>query len=51
MGPHADAWIGQALVAIRAQVPLATLLDVVQPFPTFSEAYFPAFQELVAQVG
>jgi dihydrolipoamide dehydrogenase len=44
IGPHADAWIGQALVAIRADVPVATLLDVVQPFPTFSEAYFPALQ-------
>ncbi len=49
IGPHADAWIGQALVAIRADVPVATLLDVVQPFPTFSEAYFPALQELASQ--
>ncbi len=49
IGPHADAWIGQALVAIRAEVPVATLLDVVQPFPTFSEAYFPALQDLAAQ--
>ena len=51
VGPHADAWIGQALVAIRAAVPVATLLDVVQPFPTFSEAYFPALQELSAQLA
>jgi dihydrolipoamide dehydrogenase len=51
VGPHADAWIGQALVAIRAEVPLATLVDVVQPFPTFSEAYFPALQDLAAQVS
>jgi pyruvate/2-oxoglutarate dehydrogenase complex dihydrolipoamide dehydrogenase (E3) component len=51
VGPHADAWIGQALVAIRAEVPLATLLDVVQPFPTFSEAYFPALQDLAAQLA
>jgi dihydrolipoamide dehydrogenase len=49
IGPHADAWIGQALVAIRADVPVATLLDVVQPFPTFSEAYFPALQELASK--
>jgi dihydrolipoamide dehydrogenase len=51
IGPHADAWIGQALVAIRAEVALTTLLDVVQPFPTFSEAYFPALQDLAAQLG
>ena len=50
VGPHADAWIGQAAVAIRAEVPLATLLDVVQPFPTFSEAYFPALQDLAARL-
>ncbi len=50
VGPHADAWIGQALVAVRAEVAVATLLDVVQPFPTFSEAYHPALQELAAQL-
>ncbi|HEV2069403.1 MAG TPA: NAD(P)/FAD-dependent oxidoreductase [Acidimicrobiales bacterium] len=51
VGPHADAWIGQALVAIRAEIPLATLLDVVQPFPTFSEAYFPAIQDLATRLA
>jgi len=51
VGLHADAWVGQALVAIRAEVPLATLLDLVQPFPTFSEAYFPALQDLAAQLA
>jgi dihydrolipoamide dehydrogenase len=48
VGRHADEWIGQATLAVRAQVPLSTLLDVVQPFPTFSEAYFPALQDLGA---
>ncbi len=51
VGPHADSWLGQATLAIRAEVPLATLLDVVQPFPTFAEAYFPALQELAAQLS
>ncbi len=51
VGLHADSWIGQALVAVRAEVPLATLLEVVQPFPTFGEAYFPALQELATQLS
>jgi pyruvate/2-oxoglutarate dehydrogenase complex dihydrolipoamide dehydrogenase (E3) component len=46
VGRHADEWIGQATLAVRAQVPLSTPLDVIQPFPTFSEAYFPALQDL-----
>lgn len=51
VGPHADDWIGQALVAIHARIPLPTLLEVVQPFPTYGEAYFPALRALVADVG
>ncbi|HEV2809037.1 MAG TPA: hypothetical protein VGV93_01395, partial [Acidimicrobiales bacterium] len=51
VGPHADAWIGQALLAIRAEIPLATLVDVVQPFPTFSEAYFPVLQDLATRLA
>lgn len=39
IGSHADEWIGWASLAIRAEVPLAVLADVVHPFPTFSEAY------------
>lgn len=46
VGRHADEWIGQATLAVRAQVPVSTLLDVIQPFPTFSEAYFPALHDL-----
>ena len=51
VGPHADEWIGQATLAIRAQVGLDVLLDVVQPFPTFSEAYFPAYRSLADKLG
>lgn len=51
VGPNADAWIGQAVLAIRAEIPLATLVDVVQPFPTFSEAYFPVLRELVTRLA
>jgi pyruvate/2-oxoglutarate dehydrogenase complex dihydrolipoamide dehydrogenase (E3) component len=46
IGPHADAWIGQALVAIHARLPLATLAEVVQPFPSYNEAYQVALERL-----
>ena len=36
VGPHADAWIGEATLAIRARVPVDVLADVVRPFPTYS---------------
>jgi pyruvate/2-oxoglutarate dehydrogenase complex dihydrolipoamide dehydrogenase (E3) component len=33
LGPGADSWIGEAVLAIRAGIPLAILTDVVQPLP------------------
>ena len=46
VGPQAAEWLGQLTLAIRAAVPLETLLDTIQPYPTFSEAVFFALQEL-----
>jgi pyruvate/2-oxoglutarate dehydrogenase complex dihydrolipoamide dehydrogenase (E3) component len=48
VGPEAGEWLQQATLAIRAEVPLATLQDTIQPFPTFSEAYVAAVEELLA---
>lgn len=48
IGPHADDWICEAAVAIRACVPLAVLADVVHPFPTFAEAYEVPLRQLAA---
>jgi pyruvate/2-oxoglutarate dehydrogenase complex dihydrolipoamide dehydrogenase (E3) component len=50
VGPEAGEWMQQATVAIRARVPLAVLSDTIQPFPTFSEAFYFALAELTSRV-
>jgi pyruvate/2-oxoglutarate dehydrogenase complex dihydrolipoamide dehydrogenase (E3) component len=46
VGPDAGEWLQQLTLAIRAQTPIDVLLDVIQPYPTFSEAVFLALREL-----
>ena len=46
VGPESGEWIGQLTLAVRAQVPVETLRDTIQPFPTFSEAIYFAAREL-----
>lgn len=50
VGPEAGEWLQQATLAIRARIPIAVLLDVIQPFPTFSEAFLLGIRDLAAQV-
>jgi pyruvate/2-oxoglutarate dehydrogenase complex dihydrolipoamide dehydrogenase (E3) component len=50
VGPDAGEWLQQATLAIRAQVPLAVLVDTIQPFPTFSEAILFALLQLTSPV-
>ncbi len=46
VGPEAGEWLQQLTLAIRAETPIDVLLDVVQPYPTFSEGVFLALREL-----
>jgi pyruvate/2-oxoglutarate dehydrogenase complex dihydrolipoamide dehydrogenase (E3) component len=50
LGPEAGEWLQQVTLAVRARTPLPVLLDVIQPFPTFSEAVFQALRDLDAQL-
>jgi pyruvate/2-oxoglutarate dehydrogenase complex dihydrolipoamide dehydrogenase (E3) component len=51
VGPGADDWITEAGVAIRGEVPLAVLADVVHPFPTFAQAYEVPLRELTERLA
>ena len=51
LGHEAGEWLQQATVAIRARVPLSVLFDVIQPFPSFSEAFLSTLSDLEAQTA
>jgi pyruvate/2-oxoglutarate dehydrogenase complex dihydrolipoamide dehydrogenase (E3) component len=51
VGPQAAEWLCQFTLAIRAEVPVETLLDTIQPYPTFSEGLFYSLKELVLQLS
>jgi hypothetical protein len=46
VAPLASEWIHQASLAIRAQIPISILLDQVAQFPTYTEAYLAALEQL-----
>lgn len=50
VGPHADDLMAQAVLAVRAELPVEVWADVVQPFPTYAEAFTPALRELAEQL-
>ena len=49
LGPEAGEWLGQATLAVRAGVTLETMMDTIQPFPSFSEAYMEALREMLGR--
>jgi len=46
IGGHCDEWIGELTLAIRAEIPLEILADVIHAFPTFSEVVEAPLREL-----
>jgi pyruvate/2-oxoglutarate dehydrogenase complex dihydrolipoamide dehydrogenase (E3) component len=50
VGVGADDWISEASVAIRGQVPVRLLADVVHPFPTNAQAYEIPLRELARRL-
>jgi pyruvate/2-oxoglutarate dehydrogenase complex dihydrolipoamide dehydrogenase (E3) component len=46
VGPEAGEWLQQATLAIKAEVPIEMLRQTIQPYPTFSEAFFYALADL-----
>ncbi len=50
VGPKVDEWISEAALAIRAEVPVEVLADVVRPFPTYSESYTEALRGILRKL-
>ena len=46
VAPLASEWIHYAALAIRAQIPISVLLDQVAQFPTYTEAWLAALEQL-----
>jgi dihydrolipoamide dehydrogenase len=46
VGPLASEWIHYAALAIKAELPLSLLRDTVAQFPTYTEAYLKAIEQL-----
>ena len=51
VGPDADSWMGEVVLAVKAQVPVAVLADVVHAFPAWNEVLDPPLAELVDALG
>jgi dihydrolipoamide dehydrogenase len=51
VAPLASEWIHQAVLAIRAEVPLWVLRDTIAQFPSFSEAFGTALRMLPDAIG
>ncbi len=50
VGGRAEEWISEVSQAVRADLPVAALVDTVHPFPTFSEALEGPLWELASRL-
>jgi pyruvate/2-oxoglutarate dehydrogenase complex dihydrolipoamide dehydrogenase (E3) component len=48
VGPYAEEWMAEVALAVRAEIPLSVLADVVHAFPTYGEAIGHLARELTA---
>ena len=50
LGPEAGEWMQQAVLAVRAGLPIGVMEDTIQPFPAFTEIFLFALEELTQRV-
>ena len=50
VGLHAEEWMGEVTLSVRAELPVAILADVVHAFPTYGEAIEPPLRELAERI-
>jgi dihydrolipoamide dehydrogenase len=51
LGPEAGEWMQQAVLAVRAGVPIGVMEDTIQPFPAFTEIFLFALEELTQRAN
>jgi len=51
LGGYAEEWISEVLLAVRAEVPVTALADVVHPFPTHAEILEGPLSSLAAELS
>jgi pyruvate/2-oxoglutarate dehydrogenase complex dihydrolipoamide dehydrogenase (E3) component len=50
VGPYAEEWMSEITLAIRAEIPVTTLTEVVHAFPTYGEVIGAALRDLMERL-
>ena len=50
VGPNAGEIIGEAVLAMQANISITEFAKAIHPFPTYTEAYEPPLRELAAKI-